>query len=117
MLSFMAANTTRFLHLVARRGLRTRFHTLVSRPEDLASFVGPRFRRLALLLHLLLLSRLNRRLLLPHDVVLSSERQQLLMSAALNDFALVQNNNLVRIGNGRKAMSGKEKILAPVLAK
>lgn len=58
-----------------------------------------RLGRLALFLGLLLRLLFNGGLLLPHSVVATLQRQQLGMRAALDNIALVEDNDLVRCGD------------------
>lgn len=53
-------------------------------------------------------------LLLPHSLILPVQGKQLSVSAALNDLALVQHNDLIRVGDGRKTVAAEDDPLANV---
>lgn len=68
--------------------------------------------RLCFLLAFLFLLPLSHSLLLPHSLIVSPQSEQLRVCSTLNNFALVQHNNLIRVGYGRKAMAIEENWLA-----
>lgn len=74
---------------------------LVSTMSRLRACLG----RIPFDLLLLLLLSLNCRLLLPHGVVATLQRQQLLMRATLDNIALVEDHDLVGGSNGGKTVS------------
>lgn len=73
--------------------------------------------RLCFLLAFLFFLSLSHSLLLPHGLIVAPQGEKLRVCATLNDLALVQHNNLIRVGDGRKPVTVMNKFVSTKVEK